>query len=202
VVEWLPLLLRIRGVSSSNLGPGDWLSCLRSFVIFLSPSRPVPGQYLQIKPRPLPKNPFQFIIFNLSSTLYNLFTKKCRKINYKPTLTQPFSPCYGIATHCDCTTLISIFVYGYFTSSLLPTWLLYSNESLLAWCLLVSYKNCAENTRLLIVEGPTIMSDSKEVNHNYGNVICCSMQPVLGNIYILKSTFIPVPGSFILTAWR
>jgi hypothetical protein len=30
-------------VLGSKLGPGDWLSCFRFFVVFLSPSRLIPG---------------------------------------------------------------------------------------------------------------------------------------------------------------
>jgi hypothetical protein len=37
VVELLRLLLRIREVPRSNLSLGDQLSCLRFFVVFLSP---------------------------------------------------------------------------------------------------------------------------------------------------------------------
>jgi hypothetical protein len=43
VVEWLTLLLRIREVLGSNLSPGDRLSWLRFFVVFLSPSTRMPG---------------------------------------------------------------------------------------------------------------------------------------------------------------
>jgi hypothetical protein len=38
-VEWLPFVIRIREVPDSILGPGDGLSSLRFFKIFLSPSR-------------------------------------------------------------------------------------------------------------------------------------------------------------------
>jgi len=37
VIEWLNLLLRIREVPVWILGPGDWLSGLKFFVVFLSP---------------------------------------------------------------------------------------------------------------------------------------------------------------------
>jgi hypothetical protein len=39
MVEWLTLLLRIREVPGSNLGPADWLSRLRFFMVFVSPFR-------------------------------------------------------------------------------------------------------------------------------------------------------------------
>jgi hypothetical protein len=32
--------------------PGDRLSSLRFFVVFVGPSRQIPGQYLEIRPRP------------------------------------------------------------------------------------------------------------------------------------------------------
>jgi hypothetical protein len=51
VLEWLTLLLRIRDVPGSNLGPGDWLSWLRFFVGLLSPSSRI--YYLKIRSRPL-----------------------------------------------------------------------------------------------------------------------------------------------------
>jgi hypothetical protein len=47
MVEWLALLLRIREVPDSNLGPETRLSSLRFFVVFLSPSKQMPGQYLK-----------------------------------------------------------------------------------------------------------------------------------------------------------
>jgi hypothetical protein len=43
VVEWLTLLFPIREVPGSFLSQGDLVSRLRVFVIFLSPSRLVPG---------------------------------------------------------------------------------------------------------------------------------------------------------------
>jgi hypothetical protein len=65
VVEWLTLLLRIREVPGSNLGPGDWLS----YGFSLSSSVP-PGKYRNSTfklghDRFLP-NSFQVIIIHLS----------------------------------------------------------------------------------------------------------------------------------------
>jgi hypothetical protein len=38
--------------------PGDRLSWLRPFAVFLSPSRKMPGKYLKIRPWPLPSKSF------------------------------------------------------------------------------------------------------------------------------------------------
>jgi hypothetical protein len=48
VVEWLPLLLYIREFPGSNLGPETGYS--EFFVVFLSPFRQVPEEYLKIRP--------------------------------------------------------------------------------------------------------------------------------------------------------
>jgi hypothetical protein len=69
-----------------NSQPGDRLSWLRVFVVFLSPSRRIPGYQLKIRPRPLPSNSFRFIIHLLPyhSTLYSLSNwKSVVKQNYR-----------------------------------------------------------------------------------------------------------------------
>jgi hypothetical protein len=43
VVEWLSLLFHIREVPGSSLGPGDRLSRLNFFVVFLNLSWRMPG---------------------------------------------------------------------------------------------------------------------------------------------------------------
>jgi hypothetical protein len=58
VVEWLTLLLRILRVLGSNLGTETGYPELRFFIVFLSPSRKIPGLYLKIRPRPLSSTPF------------------------------------------------------------------------------------------------------------------------------------------------
>jgi hypothetical protein len=62
VVKCLTLLLHIWEVPGSYLGPGDRLSRLRFFVVFLSLSTQTLGQYLKIRPFPLSSKSFQFII--------------------------------------------------------------------------------------------------------------------------------------------
>jgi hypothetical protein len=73
VVEYLTLLLRIREVLASNLGPesGYWL---KFFVVFISPCRQILELYLQLGHGRFLPNLFQFIIHisTLHSTLYIL----------------------------------------------------------------------------------------------------------------------------------
>jgi hypothetical protein len=76
------------GVPGFTSRPGNRLSWLRPFVVFLSLSRRMPG-YLKIRPRPLPTKSFQFIIIHLSP--YNQcyivqLLKNHRKINNQTTL--------------------------------------------------------------------------------------------------------------------
>jgi hypothetical protein len=54
--------------------PGDWLSWLRSFAVFLSPSRQMLGYYLKLYHDCFLPNPFQFIIHlsSFHSTLHSL----------------------------------------------------------------------------------------------------------------------------------
>jgi hypothetical protein len=78
-VEWLTLLLRIREVPGSKLGPGDRLSRLRFFVVFLSPPGECRDKCLTIRPRPLPtiSYPIHHYSFNtLLSMLYSLVSEK------------------------------------------------------------------------------------------------------------------------------
>jgi hypothetical protein len=50
--EWLTILLRFQEVPGSNLGSEPViLTEVRFFVIFLSPSRQIPGQYKKLKMR-------------------------------------------------------------------------------------------------------------------------------------------------------
>jgi hypothetical protein len=59
------------------------------FVVFLCPSRKIPGKYLKIRPRPLPTKSFpvyhHHLLIALSSTLFILVAEKRRKINFQPT---------------------------------------------------------------------------------------------------------------------
>jgi hypothetical protein len=90
VVERITLLLRIREVPGSDLGPGYRLTWLRVFVVFLIPSRRIAGWYLKIITRSLPTKSFPIHhhpLMTLPSTPYRLVTKKHRKINYQPSST-------------------------------------------------------------------------------------------------------------------
>lgn len=60
-VEWLIILLCIREILGSNLGPR--IGYPEVFHTFLSPSRQMLGYYLKIKMRLPPSTPFQFIVF-------------------------------------------------------------------------------------------------------------------------------------------
>jgi hypothetical protein len=62
VVEWLTLLLRFGG---SILGPGDRLSWLKLFVVFLSPSRKYRNSILKLVHDHFPPKPFQFTAIHL-----------------------------------------------------------------------------------------------------------------------------------------
>jgi hypothetical protein len=49
-IEWISvtvmLLARIQGISRFESRPGHWLSFLRFIMVFLIPSRYIPGQYI------------------------------------------------------------------------------------------------------------------------------------------------------------
>jgi hypothetical protein len=78
VDEWLTLMLRIREVPGSNLGPvavyDDW--GFRGFTQFIEATA---GIIPQIRPRPLPTKSFPInhhSLITVSSTLYTLVTEK------------------------------------------------------------------------------------------------------------------------------
>jgi hypothetical protein len=83
----LTLLLCIREVLGSILGHGDGLSGLSFLVVFLSPSRLMPGYCLKIRPRPLPIRSFPIHHLSpiiVSLTLHSLVTETA-SLNKLPT---------------------------------------------------------------------------------------------------------------------
>jgi hypothetical protein len=63
VIEWLTILLRIRGVLGSNLGTCDRKAWLMFFVVLFSPFRRIPGySTLKLGHDRFQPIPFQFII--------------------------------------------------------------------------------------------------------------------------------------------
>jgi hypothetical protein len=86
VVEWLTLLLRIWEIPRLDSRP-RWPSILiEVFVVFISPSRRMPGEYLKISSRPLPTKSFPIHHHSLilSPTPYSLVTEKA-SLNKLPT---------------------------------------------------------------------------------------------------------------------